>query len=141
MRVLILANGLSCLLDPALIFGRGPLPELGLTGAGVATTIGRGIGLGYALWLLTRGTGRLAVHRRHVAVEPETMLAIARLSGWGTFQVALSSMSWIGLVRIVSTFGSTALAGYTIAIRVILFDRVPRVCDRDVGRAVLQRRR
>jgi putative MATE family efflux protein len=125
MRVLILANGLNCLLDPALIFGWGPLPELGLTGAGVATTIGRGVGLGFALWLLTRGTGHLAVRRRHLAVEPRTMIAIARLSGWGTFQVALSSMSWIGLIRIVSTFGSAAMAGYTIAIRIILFALMP----------------
>lgn len=125
MRVLILGNGLNCVLDPALIFGLGPFPELGLTGAAVATTIGRGVGFTWALWLLTRGTGHLRVQRRHVTVAPGLMVAIARLSGWGTFQVALSSMSWIGLVRVVSGFGSTALAGYTIAIRIILFALMP----------------
>lgn len=125
MRVLIVGNGINCMLDPALIFGWGPLPELGLTGAAIATTIGRGVGLLFALVLLTRGTGHLAVRRQHLAVEARTMLSIAQLSGWGTVQVALSSMSWIGLVKLVSGFGSTALAGYTIAIRVILFALMP----------------
>ena len=125
MRVLILGNGINCVLDPALIFGLGPFPEFGLTGAAIATTIGRGVGLIYALLLLTRGTGQLAVRAKHLAIEASTMLNIARLSGWGTVQVALSSMSWIALVRIVSDFGSTALAGYTIAIRVVLFALMP----------------
>jgi len=125
MRVLILGNGINCVLDPALIFGLGPFPEFGLTGAAIATTIGHGVGLIYALLLLTRGTGQLAVRAKHLAIEASTMLNIARLSGWGTVQVALSSMSWIALVRIVSDFGSTALAGYTIAIRVVLFALMP----------------
>lgn len=125
MRVLILANGLNCVLDPALIFGWGPLPELGIEGAAIATAIGRGVGFLFALALLTRGSGHIAVGRQHLALQPEVMVAIARLSGWGTFQVALSSMSWIGLIRIVSACGSTALAGYTIAIRVILFALMP----------------
>ena len=125
MRVLILANGLNCVLDPALIFGLGPLPELGLSGAAIATTLGRGIGFGFALWCLVRGSGHLAVRRRHLALEPEVMVGVARLSGWGTFQVALSSLSWMGLIRVVSSCGSTALAGYTIAIRVILFAWMP----------------
>lgn len=125
MRVLILANGLNCLLDPALIFGLGPFPELGLTGAAIATTIGRGIGFAYALRLLSRGSGHLAVRRAHVALEPATMWRIAALSGWGTFQVALGSMSWLGLIRIVAAYGSTAMAGYTIAIRVIMFALMP----------------
>lgn len=125
MRVLILANGLNCVLDPALIFGLGPFPELGLTGAAVATTIGRGIGFIYALWLLNRGTGHLRVTREHLAIEPETMLRIGQLSGWGTLQVAISSMSWIGLVRVISGFGASAMAGYTISIRILLFALMP----------------
>jgi putative MATE family efflux protein len=125
MRVLVLANGINCVLDPALIFGIGPFPELGLTGAAIATTIGRGIGFLFALALLVRGGGHLTVRREHVRVEPATMWTIAHLSGWGTFQVALSSMSWIGLVRVISGFGSTALAGYTIAIRVVIFALMP----------------
>lgn len=125
MRVLILGNGINIVLDPVLIFGIGPFPELGLTGAAVATTIGRGIGCIYALSLLAKGTGHLAVRRPHLRLEPATMWMIAALSGWGTFQVALSSMSWIGLVRVVSGFGSTAMAGYTIAIRIVLFALMP----------------
>jgi putative MATE family efflux protein len=125
MRVLILGNGINCLLDPALIFGIGPFPELGLTGAAIATTIGRGIGLIFALTLLTRGTGHLAVRRKHLIVNPKTMWTIAQLSGWGTVQVALGSTSWIALVKIVSAYGSTALAGYTIAIRIVIFVLMP----------------
>jgi putative MATE family efflux protein len=125
MRVLILANAINCLLDPALIFGLGPFPELGLTGAAIATTIGRGIGLLYALWLLSRGTGHLVVRGHHVRVEPATMWSIAQLSGWGTVQVAISSASWMGLVRVIAMFGSTAMAGYTIAIRILIFALMP----------------
>ena len=125
MRVLILGNGINIFLDPALIFGIGPFPELGLTGAAVATTIGRGVGCLFALSLLAKGSGHLAVRRAHVRLEPGTMWSIAALSGWGTFQVALGSMSWMGLVRVVSGFGSTAMAGYTIAIRIVLFALMP----------------
>ena len=125
MRVLILGNGINIVLDPALIFGIGPFPELGLTGAAVATTIGRGVGCLYAISLLGKGSGHLKVRRQHVRLEPTTMWMIAALSGWGTFQVALGSMSWIGLVRVVSGFGSTAMAGYTIAIRIVLFALMP----------------
>lgn len=125
MRVLILANGLNCVLDPLLIFGFGPIPAFGLTGAAIATTIGRGLGLLWALRLLGRGSGHLQVRRTHLRLQPETMWRIARLSGWGTVQVAISSASWIGLVRVTSLFGSTAMAGYTIAIRMILFVLMP----------------
>jgi len=125
MRVLILANGLNCVLDPLLIFGLGPVPAFGLTGAAIATTIGRGVGLLWALRLLGRGTGHLRVRREHVRLDPTTMWRIASLSGWGTVQVAISSASWIGLVRVTALFGSTAMAGYTIAIRIILFVLMP----------------
>lgn len=125
MRVLILGNGLNIVLCPVFIFGLGPVPEMGLVGAAVATTIGRGTGFLYALWLLARGTGHLAVTRAHLRLEPTTMLSIARLSGWGTLQVALSSMSWIALVRVTASFGASALAGYTIAVRILLFALMP----------------
>jgi putative MATE family efflux protein len=125
MRVLILGNGINIVLGPLLIFGIGPFPELGLTGAAVATTIGRGVGLLFAVSLLAKGSGHLALRRSHLRIEPATMWSIAALSGWGTFQVALGSMSWIGLVRVVSGFGSTAMAGYTIAIRIVLFALMP----------------
>lgn len=125
MRVLILGNSINIVMDPTLIFGLGPFPEMGLTGAAVASTLGRGIGFLFALWLLTKGSGHLAVKRRHLSLEPATMWRIASLSGSGTFQVALGSMSWIGLVRVISGFGSVAMAGYTIAIRVVLFALMP----------------
>lgn len=125
MRVLILGNSINIVMDPTLIFGLGPFPEMGLTGAAVASTVGRGIGFLFALRLLTKGSGHLAVKRRHLSLEPATMWRIASLSGSGTFQVALGSMSWIGLVRVISGFGSVAMAGYTIAIRVVLFALMP----------------
>jgi putative MATE family efflux protein len=125
MRVLMLGNAINILLDPFLIFGIGPFPELGVTGAAWATAIGRGIGFGWALWHLSTGEGNLHVHKQHVGVEPATMLSIAKLSGWGTVQVALSSLSWIGLVRLTATFGAAAVAGYTIAIRILLFALMP----------------
>lgn len=125
MRVLIVANGINCVLDPALIFGLGPFPELGLTGAAIATTIGRGIGLVMALALMVRGTGHLGIERRHLRVEPAIMWAIASLSGWGTLQVAISSASWMGLVRVIAGFGGVAMAGYTVAIRIVLFVLMP----------------
>ncbi len=125
MRVLILGNGINCFLDPALIFGLGPFPELGLTGAAIATTIGRGVGLAFALYLLVRGTNHLSVRAEHLRIELRTMIAITKLSGWGTLQVAISSASWMGLVRVVAGFGGVAMAGYTISVRILLFALMP----------------
>lgn len=125
MRVLVLGNAINIVLDPLLIFGIGPFPELGIEGAAIATVIGRAIGFAWALWHLKSGEGNLHVHRVHVKVEPTTMWHIFTLSGWGTLQVALSSMSWIALVRMTSTFGASAVAGYTIAIRILLFALMP----------------
>lgn len=125
MRILIVANSLNIVLDPLLIFGWGPVPALGVTGAAIATTIGRGIGLLMAFAMLARGAGHLVVKRSHVAVELRTMWSIAQMSGMGTIQVAIGSMSWMGLVKVISGFGATAMAGYTIAIRVLIFALMP----------------
>ncbi|HSB55595.1 MAG TPA: MATE family efflux transporter, partial [Gemmatimonadales bacterium] len=125
MRVLWLANGINIVLAPSLIFGVGPLPRLGVTGAAVGTTIGRGIGVLFQLWYLSRPGRRVVVRKRHLALHPKVMLALVRLSAAGTFQVFVSTASWIGLVRILSTFGSYAVAGYTIGIRVIVFALLP----------------
>jgi putative MATE family efflux protein len=125
MRVLILGNTINILLCPLLIFGIGPFPEMGLVGAATATVFARGVGFAFALWLLTKGTGHLRVERKHIQAEPATMWAITKLSGAGTFQVALGSMSWIVLVRVVSGFGSDAVAGYTFAVRIFLFALMP----------------
>ena len=125
MRVLWLANGINIVLGPCLIFGVGPLPRLGVTGAAVGTTIGRGIGVLFQLWCLSRPGRRVTVARRHLALHPRVMLNLIRLSGSGTFQVFVGTASWIGLVRILSSFGSWAVAGYTIGIRIILFALLP----------------
>ncbi len=125
MRVLIVANVLNMVLDPLFIFGIGPFPELGLTGAAVATTIGRATGFLIALRLLARGSGHLRVARRHLAVDWSIMGSIVRLSTAGTFQTAIATMSWMGMVRIAAGFGATAMAGYTIAIRVGIFAFMP----------------
>lgn len=125
MRVLWTANAINLLLDPFLIFGLGPFPRMGVTGAAVATTIARGSGVLIQLAVLSSGTGRLGVARKHVVADFKLMWALIRLSAVGTFQMIIGMVSWIGLVRILSTFGSAALAGYTIAIRVVIFALLP----------------
>ena len=125
MRSLWLANGINIVLGPCLIFGVGPLPRLGVTGAAVGTTIGRGIGVLFQLYCLTRPGRRVSVRARHLRLHPRVMLGLLRLSGSGTFQVLVSTASWIGLVRILASFGSQAVAGYTIGIRIIMFALLP----------------
>jgi putative MATE family efflux protein len=125
MRTLWLANGINILLGPCLIFGLGPFPRLGVTGAAVATTIGRSTGVLFGLAQFFRQSGRVHIHRRHLTVDPGLMVKLLRLSGSGMFQVLIGTASWIGLVRSLAGFGSTALAGYTIAIRIVLFALLP----------------
>lgn len=131
MRTLWIANGINIVLGPLLIFGPGPLPALGVTGAAVATTIGRGTGAAIALWQLmrTRPAGRAAARVRVGAADlrPDGagLVALVRLSASATLQSLVGTASWIGLVRIVALFGSTALAGYTVAIRLVIFALLP----------------
>jgi putative MATE family efflux protein len=125
MRVLWLANAINILLGPCLIFGLGPFPRLGVAGAAVATTIGRSTGVLYQLYRLSRGDARLTVRRAQLALRPSVMAHLIRLSGSGTFQVLVGTASYVGLVRILSTFGSAAVAGYTIAIRLVIFWILP----------------
>lgn len=125
MRVLWLANFINIALGPCLIFGLGPFPELGVTGAAVATTIGRSTGALYAFSRLVRPGSRVHIERRHLLPDLALMLRLIRLSASGAFQVFIGMASWIGLIRIISSFGSDALAGYTIGIRIIIFALLP----------------
>src|SRR5918994_1304391 len=125
MRTLWLANWINILLGPCLIFGLGPFPKLGIVGAAIATNIGRGTGALFALSKLLREGGRFNIEPRHLRLEPSIMWRLVRLSATGTFQVFIGMASWIGLVRIISSFGSDAVAGYTFGIRVILFALLP----------------
>ena len=125
MRVLWLANIINIALGPCLIFGLGPFPEMGVTGAAVATSIGRGAGALFAFSKLVRPGGRIQLTRRHLSLDPKVMARLVRLSGSATFQVFVGMASWVGLVRILSYFGSAAVAGNTIGLRVIMFALLP----------------
>jgi MATE family, multidrug efflux pump len=125
MRVLWLANAINIVLCPLLIYGVGPFPELGVTGSAVATTTGRSIGVLLQLIVLFGGFAKLKVGWQHVRVKLDVMGRLLRLSASATFQVFISTASWVGLVRVLSTFGSEALAGYTIAIRIVIFALLP----------------
>jgi putative MATE family efflux protein len=125
MRVLVLGNALNIVLGPCFIFGLGPFPEMGVAGAAVATNIGRGTAVLYQIATLVRGGGRVHVGLRHLRFDFATMRTVLRLSGLGTIQILIGTASYIGLVRIISIFGSGALAGYTIGIRIIIFALLP----------------
>ena len=125
MRVLWFANLLNIVLGPLFIFGVGPFPELGVTGAAVATTIGRTAGVLFAASRLWRGAGHIAVHPQHLSIDFGAMARLTRLCGVGTFQILLSTTAWIGLIRILATFGSVVVAGFGIAMRVVIFALLP----------------
>ncbi|WP_233585119.1 MATE family efflux transporter [Corallococcus sp. CA054B] len=125
MRALWLANSVNIVLAPLFIFGLGPVPAMGVTGAALATTVGRSTGVLYQVYRLLKGTGRLELRRRHLRVELSTLRSLLKLSGGATLQSLLGMSSWLVLMRIVATFGSTALAGYTLAMRVLLFAQQP----------------
>ncbi len=125
MRLLWVSNILNFVLDPCLIFGLGPFPKLGVTGAALATFTGRSIGVLYQFYRLLRGTERIRILRRQIRLHFGVLLRLLRVSLTGILQFAIAHTSWIGLVRIVSIFGSAALAGYTIAIRILIFVMLP----------------
>jgi putative MATE family efflux protein len=125
MRALWIANAINIVLNPLLIFGLGPFPRLGVTGSGIGTTIGRGTGVLIQLWMLSRGKSRVVVRARQFRLQPELMMRLVRLSLGGIFQYFVAVASWIGLVRMAAMFGSVAVAGYTLAIRLIVFAILP----------------
>ncbi|MGH9722397.1 MAG: MATE family efflux transporter [Bryobacteraceae bacterium] len=125
MRVLWFANLINIALVPCLINGWGPFPQLGLAGAAVGATIGRGAGFVYQLVILFGGGSRLRVSRSQLRLDVPLMLRLLRISLAGTFQYAIAHLSWLGLTRIIASFGPGAIAGYTIAIRVAVFALLP----------------
>ena len=131
MKVLLLANGINIVLDPCLILGLGPFPELGVTGAAVATTIGRGTGVIFQFWLLRRGKGRVLLKGPSCRFHAPAMRELIRISAGGVVQFLIATSSWIFLMRLVSGYyepgpmSQAAVAGYTIAIRIIVFALLP----------------
>jgi putative MATE family efflux protein len=124
MRALWIANGINLVLDPCLLFGLGPFPEMGLTGAAVATTIGRGTGVLYQLWGFRRGQ-RIRIEREDLAVDAPVIASLFRLSVGGVSQLLVATASYVVLIRILAGFGSAVLAGYVLAIRTVLFILLP----------------
>ena len=125
LRSLALANGINIVLDPCLIFGLGPFPEMGVPGAAVATTIGRSIGVAYQLNYLFRGRGRLQFQFRHLTLVRSLIKRVLVISAGGIGQFLITTASWVALMRIVAYYGSAPIAAYTIALRMIEFAILP----------------
>mgnify|MGYP006295095935 FL=1 len=125
MRVVWFANIINLILDPLLIFGIGPFPEMGLMGAAVATTIGRGLAVIYQFYLLFKGNYRIKLYLENLKIRLGVMWKLLKVSGGGMLQNLIATSSWILLVRIIAESGPEALAGYTIAIRIIIFLLLP----------------
>src|SRR6478672_2683948 len=125
MRVLWLANGLNMILSTCLIFGVAFFPQLGVKGAAIGTTIGRGCGVLFAFWSLLRGEKRFEIHARNWHLDLKRLWSIAKLSSTAVLQFLVSTASWSALVRVVAGFGSEAIAGYIIAMRVVIFLLLP----------------
>ena len=125
MMALWISNGINLVLDPLLIFGWGPFPELGIEGAAIATVIGRGIGVAFQLMLLIHGVGIVKMVVSKWQIHWKTMRKLIDIGAGGAFQYIIMSASWIFLMRIIAEFGAEAMAGYVIAIRVIIFTFMP----------------
>ena len=125
LRSLTLANAMNIVLDPCLIFGLGPFPELGVTGAAVATTIGRGTGVVYLAYKLFGTDGRLRLHIKHLVLAPKIIARMIKISIGGVGQFLIATASWIAIMRIVALWGSAPVAAYTIALRLIEFALLP----------------
>ncbi|NQU84764.1 MAG: MATE family efflux transporter [Mariniphaga sp.] len=125
MRIMWVANIINIILDPLLIFGIGPFPELGIMGAAIATNIGRGLAVIYQFYILFKGNRRIKLYFDSIKIKITVMVKLLKLSAGGILQNLIATSSWILLVRIISVSGPDALAGYTIAIRIIIFMILP----------------
>lgn len=125
MRVLWLANFINLFLDPCLIRGLGPFPKLGVTGAAVSTSIGRSIGVLFQLYMLSKGSAHLNILKKHICLKLKVMWNILEVAGIGVLQLLVATASWVVMVRMIQSFGSQATAGYTVAIRIVIFSTLP----------------
>ena len=125
MWTLILSNGLNIILDPIFIFGFGPVPAYGVEGAAIATTIGRGTAVIAQLFILFYGVGKIKILFKDLTIKVAVMLNLIKVSLGGIGQFIIGTSSWVFLMRIMSEFGSEVLAGYTIAIRIMMFTLMP----------------
>lgn len=125
MRVLWLANLINLCLDPCLIRGIGPFPKLGVTGAAVSTSIGRSTGVLFQLYMLSKGSAHLEILKKHIRLKLKLMWNILEVAGVGVLQLLVATASWVVMVRLVQSFGSQATAGYTVAIRIVIFSTLP----------------
>ncbi|HRK56047.1 MAG TPA: MATE family efflux transporter, partial [Burkholderiaceae bacterium] len=125
MRVLWVANAANIVLDPILIFGWGPVPAMGIEGAAIATNIGRGLGVAMQLWILVRGSEHLRVGVQHLRIHAATLANIVRTSVGGIGQMIVAMTAWIFLMRILASVSTEAVAGATIAMRVMMFTLMP----------------
>lgn len=125
MRSLWLANGINIVLDPCLIFGIGPFPELGVTGAAVATTIGRSIAVLYLFGRLASGRFKVSFRFASGAVNFGVLVRLLRVSVGGVLQFLIATSSYLFLMRIMAAYGSVAVAGFTIGIRIFAFTFLP----------------
>lgn len=125
MKSLLIANGLNIILDPIFIFGIGPIPAMGVKGAAIATNIGRGIGVLYQVYHLVRGSSVVKLHFGNFILRGSIIVNMIKVSVGGIVQMLIGSASWIFLMRIMSGFGAAPLAGYFIAIRIIIFAILP----------------
>jgi putative MATE family efflux protein len=124
LKTLVVANGLNLVLDPCLIFGLGPFPQLGVTGAGIATCLGRATAVVYQFWVLRRGRGRIRLDRL-VRFDAQPIVSILRLSLGTIGQFLIGTTSWVALMWMVGRFEPSVAAGYTIGIRILMFALLP----------------
>ena len=125
MHALWIANGLNIVLDPILIFGLGPIPAMGIEGAAIATAVGRSAGVLFQIWILLKGKSHIRFSKPVLVVRPAILFTLIKVSLGGIGQYLINSASWIFLAKIVARFGADTLAGYTIAIRLIIFAIMP----------------
>ncbi|CAD5278783.1 MULTISPECIES: MATE family efflux transporter [unclassified Imperialibacter] len=125
MWALLLANTINCVLDPLFIFGFGPIPAMGVEGAAIATTTGRSIGVVFQVYHLFKGSSRIKITIQSLVVKWDILVNMIKVSVGGVGQFLIESASWIFLMRVMSLFGESALAGYTISFRVLVFTLMP----------------